>query len=348
MDAKRVLYFLDLLNRETSGHREELARLYQRALDEDDDVVRLKAVLEDSVFYREIGNALCSNGNDLLKRVYAAPAKAQALLPELRQARESIEKSAQICSGLMRSPLPFSETVSVLKKKDTIACLAALRMIASTCVYLMVLYAGLDPVRNLTWDDGVGIQEMIYAVNTKFLPTFCSVRRPNYSWVIRRKRLGGRALFGGDAYYLSYENMRSVEVLCSALHKEPIGTHAYLNIDAYETGACDVPLCWGLGNLLSVSPDKGLLFLQNGVATEVRSPRREELRQRTPAPLSCLRQLTDGALFCISPDQLVLALNQWQVGHEIEERKRTHNCLFCGKLVPGNRLVCPSHFTTEF
>lgn len=347
MDSKGVLYFLDLLNRETSGHTDEIAEIYKRALDENDDVIRLKMLLNDYTYYREIGNALYKNGERLLDKIYAMPSKALDILPQLRQAHESIDNEVRVCDELMRSPLPFPETITVLKKKDTIAYMRALKMIASTSVYLMSLYAGLDSVKNLTWDDTSGIQEMIYAVNTRFLPSLCRVRRPDYSWIIRRRRLGGRALFGGDSYYLSYENTRSVESLCAALHKEPIGTHAFLNIDAYESGECDVPFCWGIGNIVSASPDNAILFLQSDVATKVRSPQGAELKRKMPAPFECVKLLSDGAMFCITPDELLLAMNQWQVGHEIDNRKRTHNCLFCGKHVDGNRLACPSHFISK-
>ena len=347
MDSKRVLYFLSILNRETSGHSDELDQLYQRALDENDDVVRLKTLLNDYVYYNEIGKAMYKNGSNLLEKVYSFPDKSLEILPEIKQAHESIDNSVKICNELMHSPEPFLETITVLKKKDIIAYMAALKMIASTCIYLITLYAGLNTIKNLTWDDRVGIQEMIYAVNTKFLPALCSVKRPNYSWVIRKRRMGGKALFGGDCFYINYENTRSVEVLCSALHKEPIGTHAFLNIDAYESGTCDVPFCWGLGNIISVSPNNALQFLQNNVATKVRSPRMDELRRRIPTPLECIKQLTDGVLFCVTPDELLLALNLWQIGHEIEERKRTHNCLFCGKHINDDRLVCSAHFTSE-
>ena len=347
MDSKRVLYFLDLLSRETSGHSVELAQLYERALDENDDVAKLKRLLNDCDFYPEIGKSLLEHGRDILEKVYSSPSKSLEILPELKQAHESIVATVGICNELMHSPVPFTEAITVLKKKDTITYMAAVRTIASTCVYLMTLYAGLDPIRNLTWDDRVGIQEMIYAVNTKYLPALCSVKRPNYSWVISKKRMGGRALFGGDYFYLNYENTRRVEVLCSALHKEPIGTHAFLNIDAYESGICDVPFCWGLGNIVSVSPDNALQLLQKRVATKVRSPRSDELRRKVPTPVECIKQLTDGLMFCITPDELILALNQWQLGHEIEERKRTHNCLFCGKHLKDNKLVCAAHFTSE-
>lgn len=347
MDSKKVLYFLELLNRETSGHEDEIAEIYKRALDEDDNVIRLKMLLNDYTFYQEIGNALYKNGEEMLDKIYSMPTKALDILPQLKQAHESIDNEVKVCNELMRSPLPFSETITVLRKKDTISYMSALKMIASTCVYLMALYAGLEPIKNLTWDDTAGIQEMIYAVNTKFLLSLCKVKRSNYSWIIRRKKLGGRALFGGDNYYLNYENTRSVEVLCGALHKEPLGTHAFLNIDAYESGECDVPFCWGIGNIVSSSPDKSILLLQKDIATKLRSPQTIELRRKMPTPFECVKQLSDGSLFCITPDELVLAMNQWQVGHEIEERKRMHNCLFCGKYVGGNKLVCDTHFTTE-
>lgn len=347
MDSKKVLFFLDLLNRETRGHTDEIAELYKRALDENDDIIHLKMLLNDYIYYREIGSALYKNGEEMLDKIYAMPSKALEILPLLKQAHESIDNEVRVCDELMHSPLPFSETITVLKKKDTFAYMSALKMIVSTSVYLITLYAGLEPIKNLTWDDTVGIQEMIYAVNTKFLPSLCDVRRPSYSWMISRKKLGGRALFGGDGFFLNYENTRSVEVLCSALHKEPIGTHAFLNIDAYESGEYDVPLCWGIGNIVSASPDTAVTFLKNSVVTKLRSPQIYELREKMPTPLECVRTLSDGAMFCITPDELLLAMNQWQIGHEIEKRKSTHNCLFCGKHIDENKLVCSSHFTTE-
>lgn len=347
MDTRKVLFFLELLSKETTGLNKEVFQLYERALDENDDVVRLKMLLDDYTYYGEIGKALYNNGENLLDRAYSSTTHPLEILSEVRQANESIDNSVRICNELMCSPMPFSDTITVLKKKDIIAYMAALRMIASTCVYLITIYSGLDAIKNLTWNDKVGIQEMLYNVNTKFLPALCSVKRPNYSWVIRKKRMGGKALFGGGFFYLSYENARNVEIRCSAIHKEPLGTHAFLNIDAYETDSYDEPLCWGLGNIVSVSPDNALTLLQKRVATNVRSPRIDELRKRVPSPFECITKLTDGALFCVTPDELLLALNQWQIGHEIEERKRTHNCLFCGKYVAGNKLVCPSHFTSE-
>lgn len=347
MDSKQVLFFLSLLNDKTDGYADDLAEIYKRALDENDDVIRLKMLLNDYIYYRETGNALYKNGEKLLDRIYSTPSKALELLPQLKQAHESIENEVEICDALMRSPFPFSDAITVLRKKDTIAYMMALKAIASSCVYLMALYAGLEPIKHLTWDDTAGIQEMIYAINTKFLPALYRVKRPNYSWVIRKRRLGGRALFGGDNFYLRYESTRSVETLCHGLNKEPIGIHSFLNVDAYESGEDETPFCWGIGNILSVSPRDAIQLLQRDITDMVRSPRADELKRKMPTPLACIEQLADGTTFCITPDVLVLAMNRWQTGHEIEERKRTHNCLFCGKHTSGGKLVCSHHFTTE-
>ena len=348
MDTKKVLYFLNVLYHETSGREEELMRLYDRAISENDDVIRLSELLNGCEFYPEVGRAMHRNGCELINRLRSDPTRSLEILPELRQASETISNAVKICEELMCSPFPFSDTITVLKRKNISAYMAALKTIAGTCVYLLALYMGIDSVRSLTWNDGVGLREMIYAVNTKFLPALMRIQIPDQSWVIRKKHMGGRALFGGDCFYLSYESTGNVEMLCGSLHKEPISTHVFLNIDAYESGACDVPYCWGVGNLVSTGPDKALMLLSNDVVTGVRSPNLGELKRRVPSPFVCVRQLSDGALFCLTPDELLSAMNQWQTGHEIETRKATHHCLFCGKHIRGGGLVCPSHFTTEF
>lgn len=347
MNSKRVLFFLNFLNNETNGFTDELAEIYKRALDEDDDIIHLKELLNEYNFYRQIGSSLYNTGSEILDKIYSSPSNSLELIPHVKQAHESIDNEAKIARKFMLSPYPFSNSISVLKKKDVIGYINALTSIARTCVYLIVLYAGIDPIKNITWNDVAGIQEMIYAVNTVFLPTLMKVRRPNNSWVIRKRRMGGRALFGGDCFYISYENTSSVAVLCSALHKEAIGTHAYLNVKAYESGECDVPFCWGIGNIVSISPNNAMQFLQSDIATKLRSPYQDELKRQLPTPFECVRILANGNKFCISPDDLLLAMNQWEMGHEFEKRKSTHNCLFCGKHVSGNDLVCSSHFTTE-
>ena len=347
MDTKRVLHLINLLNSRTSGHEEDIAEIYTRALNENDEIARLKKLLEDYEYYSVQGNELYDDGKGIYDKLYASPDNAINLLTEVRHANESIESTIQICENLLRSPYPFNESISVLRKKDKLAYMSAYRMIASICVYLIVVYAGVAPAKNLTWNDNVGLLEMMDAVNNRFLPALNKVKKPDKSWVITRKRLGGKALFDTDGYFITYENTKQIEGLFASLHKEPMSTHSFLNYDAYETGKYDVPLCWGVGNIVSVTPENALIMLQKDTVSQLRVPTAYEYNKKMPTPVECVKQLSDGKLFCITPENLLLAMNQWQAGYDINRHRLTRNCVFCGKYLSNGGLICPGHFTME-
>lgn len=348
MDSRRVLYFIDLLDKETDGHKEEIATMYQKALDENDDVIVLKNLIENYRYYSEIGRALLKEGKMLKQNIYMNPSNALRILPQIKQLCEKIQNQGESSEKLLDSPNIFLDTVTVLKDVDTDVYRSVLNKIASSCVYLIALYSGMQFTKNLSWNDMSGIQEMIYAVNTKFLPTLCKVDRPVWSWVIRRGHLGGKALFGGDGFFLTYESPEKVKDMTRTLRCQTIGSHSFLNIGALQSGLRDVPYCWGYGNILPVTPANAISLLQGNVVTKLRVPQGGELQKELPNPIECLRQLTNGAVYCIAPEDLVCAMNQWQIGHEIENRTKSNCCLFCGQYLGDGRLVCSSHFTTEF
>ncbi len=347
MDTRRVLYLLDILNRETQGQTERLAELYRIAIEDNDDVIELKKLISDCVFFSGTGTGMLEQSRELIDSLYANPTKALELISDLRRARETIEQELKNCTGLMKRSLPFSDILTVLRKGDVENYRASLTLTAAAATYLIAVYDGPAALRELSWNDSAGLPEMLNAINTRFLPALFRVRHPSYSWVIRKKHMGGKALLGGDCFYLSYESTVSVENLCRLYKKEPMGRHAYLNISAYEKDENDVPYCWGVGNIMRFSIDNALRLLRDSVAVQLRSPRYAELNSKMPVPIECARILSDGKPFCITPDELVLAMNRWYVGHEIEERKRHRICLICGNHVENGRLACPSHFSRE-
>lgn len=347
MDSRKVLFFLDLMRTE-SANKKGLAKHYENAVKADDSVIMLTAFFNNYTFFQGIGSSIYDRGRELLDELYQNPTEALISLQKIKQVNETIQNEVSLCLDRLQSPYVFTEPITILRKRDRIAYLEAYRQVAATCVYMVALYDGLLAAKKLTWADTDGIQESVYAVNTKFLPALQRVKKPSYSWVIRKRRLGGDALFEGEAFFISYMVTYRVETLCSVLNKEPMGTHAFLNIRAYEADELDVPYCWGTGNLLSFSPKDALNLLHKDVVTTLRSPSRAELRKAIPTPMECIRVLSDNQDFCVSPDELTNAMNQWIMGHEIERRKATHNCVFCGKSVPADRYVCKSHFSTEF
>jgi len=347
MDTKKVIFFLDILRNNTTGYSDELANLYKKALDENDSVENLKILLEEVSYYGGLGESFYTEGKNLINKLYASPSDALDVLPDIEQCTERINSQIKLSQSVLKSIYPSTENITVIKNKDIITYFEAYKMIANVCVYLFCLYEGIDTGKYLQWNDNGGIRDMANLVNKTYLPLLLSIKRPNESWVIRRRKLGGKALFGGDAFYISYENTKKVNDLCNLLHKEPMGTHAFLNIDAYESQQNDVPFCWGIGNLISFSPADSLLYLQKDIVKTVKAPTKDLFTKKMPTPIKCLEKVSEGKPFCISPEELTKLLNQWVIGKEIEDRKSTHNCLFCNRYVKGNKLICDSHFDSE-
>lgn len=343
MDSNKVLAFLELLSKETEGHSEDLSVLYKKALDSDDSVVRLRAILSDYSFADGEDNLLFIRGKEALAKLYDAPTKALENLTEVEQTAVFIEEECNYYRSILRSPDRFVERIAVIKSKDIIGYLSAYRMIANTCVYLSVLYGGMSVLNNAFWEDGYGLPEMTNAVNMRFLPLLSTIRKPMY-WIIEKHHLSDDSLFQREVFDLQFVDIQVIEKRCSSLRKEQMGTHSFLNVDAYENSLFDVPYCWGIGNILSVLPNNAVQLLRENVITNLRCPTLTEISGILPTPIECVKKLSDEKHFCISPMELSVMLNRWVVGNKLHLMKINRKCLLCGKPLSENRTVCSSHF----
>lgn len=344
MDSRRVLYFLNFLNDHTTGHGEELSKLYTQALDENDDVSRMKFLYENCSFYGELGRTTSKNVEKLLKAVYSDVDKALEIISEIKIENEVILHEIERCDELMHSPYPFRDSVTVLRKKAVPGYIGALDSIASACIYLLIVYKGIESLASYSWDDSAGLREKLYTVNNRLLPAILELKRPGYYWVIKRKNLGGKALFGGSGYFLSYESAKQAKFMTKGYKTEPVGAHAYLNVNAFDEEANNVPLCWGTGYITSLTPANAIQAIGKHLVTDLKTPTKEHLAYKMPAPAVLMRTLSGRNHYCITADELVKAMNQWQTGHEIEVRRATGRCLFCGNVVKRGNLICPKHF----
>ena len=81
MRTNKVLFFLDFLTNQTQGCEEMLTDLYNRALDDNDEVQALRKLLNDCIFYGEIGNSLRMEGSNILQEVYSNPMDSPGAYP---------------------------------------------------------------------------------------------------------------------------------------------------------------------------------------------------------------------------------------------------------------------------
>ena len=355
MNSSRLLYFFDLLNKETSGYTVEIANLIEKALDEDDDLNLLRDYRDNYSFEHEMGKSLYDEAASYYKQIYDNPALAISLKQQVRHVNERIGKDIARCKQVMANPWPTDEDLTVISNRDRASYLEALERIAATCIYLIAIYEGMDSLKGLkdhwSYNVNAGVQERQFNVNHYFLPALCNMKRPEYAWIIRKSSMGGKAFFTGDYFTLSYEPISDVEQKCNIYTKrEPIGSMAYLNYEAYEDGMNEIPYCWGYGNIVSFTPANAIKMLSTNAVTKLRAPEISEYGEaKFPTPIGCVKKLAGGTgnEFCITPDDLVNAMNQWISGHEYIRRKSEKRCVVCGRLLIKENLICTNHFSWE-
>ena len=347
-NTKKILYLLETIRKNTKGYSSEINQLYSQTIRNNQSVRELYNNVNNTyALYKGIGQSIADESKKLLRDLELKPDEVLSTIKKIEQKNETIRHQAEVCERLLRLSNSTLESITVIKKDKIESYDAALRQIAATCVYLIVLYNGIKGTRNLTWSDEDGIQEHIYNINTKFLPAIEQMSLPSYSWIIEKKRLGGRALIGEECFVLYYKPTEEVFKDCSSLIKEPIGTHSYLNVTAYENNEINVPYCWGTGNIISLSPDRGLEILSNGIVEKPRSPFQHEYKRKILAPLPLLKLLFNGKDYCASPETLVSIMNQWETGFSVSKRIQEKRCLFCGRYLNVSSFVCNYHFTSE-
>lgn len=344
MDAKKIIYLLGLIHSETGRNGAELASLYQRALDEDDDIIELKSLKDDYSYFNQGGDLLYQSARGVLDEIYSNPHRALDYFPKLRQCTRNIFNNVMEDRDSLLGPRPLIGSIKVIKKSEIEIHKRVLEDIASTCVYLLLLYKGWDSVKNLNWIDEAGIHERLHAVNLVFLPALSKISKVEECWVIRKQKVKSPNFFGGDFFYIEYKEKRMMLEFFRSTKYQYIGSYSYINLYPDSSGD-DQPYCWGIGNLLSFNPLQALSTFRNSMVTKLRTPTSEELSRPLPSTNKCLRVLTDGNNYCIGPEDLLRAMNQWQVAHETNARINSKRCLFCGGALDGNRVICSKHIS---
>ncbi len=252
MDTKKILYLVELLREETEGMDRELDLIYSRALAEHEEVKNLEFYLNNYSFFGSTGSSIYKKSSSLLDEVYRSGEDLLENLKRIKQISQLIYREGELCEELLLEPLPFKDDFTVIEKKMIQHYIKAMEEIASTIVYLLVLYNGLDALSGLYFSEINSLTESIYLINKIFLPKIKTIKRPDYAWLITKRDFHSDILFDGEGFCLEHLSVNSIEYFNRNYRTEQISTHIYLNVDAFEKEEKNIPYCWGVGNILSV------------------------------------------------------------------------------------------------
>lgn len=343
MDTRSVLCFLNLLNQETSDVKDEIATLYEKALDENDDVIQLKKYMNEYLVGAE-GKLLLSEGRDALDQLYSDPVSALCHLDRVRHVWRTYEYETNLGrEGIILNPLPTDEKLSVLEKAEVKTIEELYQAIVRSGTYLLTVYEGIESVRQLGDLQKQGdIFDLVHRANMILLPLLqnCSNRAPN--WLIHRSK---DEMFGDSYFELEWVSQKKIETLRqTTIGVQRMNGLSFFDPDALFRTGSDKPVCWGTGNLVSFSPKEVFDRIRSPLLTQLRVPNENELSRVMPPPQKMLKYLSDNKEYVIRPCELLLALNRWNTGHSIMVNKMTHTCLVCGRKIETENLTCGNHF----
>ncbi len=342
MNSKKAIYFIKMIKDATNGHEKDLHNLLINIINESDSVIELKHNLENCIFLKEAGKELLNKGKFLYEQILKTPKNALALIDEIDMYNATIKREILVYDNLMRSYNPFNYTLKVTKKSNRLPYLLALKQIASTCVYMLLVYGGENNIKNLNWVENDGIIESANSVNTKFLPLLAKLEKPTSCWVITKNYIGANSVFSEYVYNIKFMDVNYINKLCNILNPVQLTPHIFYNNNSIKSN--QVPYCWGIGNITSATPTNAISLLNSEIVTSQRNITNEDLLYSMPDPIKCLSILTDNKPFCVSAFSLLNALNEWQTSLSIVKRKKNKICLLCGKKLTGSKPICSYHF----
>ena len=344
MNTDSLLFLIELLKSNTVGEEKKLSELYKRAINDNDEYIKLKYSLDNNLFFGVTGRNLLNDGNTYLKKINDSPDNIMELVDEIRQFNELIESDIVKGKTKIEYPGGFFEDVSIVEKTKIEAYDLFFTQLASAITYFVAVEEGFEGLNSLFWQDDKSLLDKIHSINNTFLPKLMNTTNNMQPWVIYKTINDKIIKFCPYEYhtkYISSDNFRDLINRNDYIEYAPL---KYYNERLFQDDVVDVPIYCGIGNFVSTSPLESLSLLQSGVVTTPRNPNETMTKVKAPLLGELMKLISYRAASIFTPQNITSVLNQWDNSYYIQLNKKNHKCLLCGELV-DNGLVCGTHFS---
>lgn len=343
MDSRRVLYLINMLKDGSSDRLGQLAALYNRALDEDDDYQKLKRILDSYSFMGTAGGSILDRGNDLIRRMAENPENIIQTLKETQQLIELINSEIAQNEKLLDYPGTFVTDINIVPKSDLDANNQFLTCIAAVCTYIIAVMIGYKGLDGLNWSDNYNFTEKLNRVNTSFIPALLKLEYNKPAWMIYRRPPRTSYLFSPYEYVLRYISTDEYKKWVLADEYREMSPFLYGSPRRAASLDLGIPIYLGIGNIVSTKPLESLKLLATGVGAKFLNPNEDLLWKRAPFLPEVLSAMACGAPCIVSPIKFTGLLNQWDAGCAMLYNRQNHKCLICGEKLIGREQVCEFH-----
>lgn len=343
MEYKKTIYLLSLLY---SGAAEEkrpgIGELFKQAVMSTEEFQRLKKLLQTVTFLGQDGISRHREGEqaswDLVTEIEHAGENIRRIQLLIRQIEVELDKSRELLS----SPRYFDDDITAVWSEQLSQYNRFYRELANCICYYMISQFGVKSVRNLTFNRGAGFQDLMKLVNQQYAnELLMSAQTPKpQTWTITATAFGGNNLIAYEGYRIEY----SEKPLSSMLQMAGAGSYIRLAPYLFAAASPAQPSPFmGIGNIVGVGPGMGLSLLEAEIVTSLPG---EALGSGPLEYRNLLGIIRDGVhtdCYCISPEDLVGAMNRKCLSEAVESRRGNSQCIFCGQQAPPGRIACRDH-----
>lgn len=343
MEYKRTMYLLSLLHSATEGSKKErIGELFKQAVTSTNEYQRLKKLLQSVSFLGIDGADKHNESEETLQKTIADITNPTDNIKHLDLLIQQIENELKKADDLLSSASFFDDDFIAVKSESVDLYNRFYRTLANCICYYLISQFGVKAIRNLTFNNKAGFQDVVRLVNQQYgneLFMSYQTKKP-LTWKITKTSFSEDNFISYEGYKLEYTETP----LSSLLQKTQVDEYYRLSpyVFAATSPAVQTPFA-GIGNIIGIDAVNGLALLDSEIVTSL--PVSAFATEFEPNDLlGAIKRSLNTDSYCISPEDLVAALNRQRLSDTVAKRRRENKCIFCGKST-FTRVACKEHFT---
>ena len=341
----RSMYLLSLLYSSADDSRKQkLGKLFQEIVIKTSEYQQLSKYLQTVKFFGIDGRSKYDESQDTIRSAVSDIQNAAEHIQHIGLLARQIGNELTRSDALLSSARFFDEDFIAVKAEDVDVYNRFFKTLANAICYYLISQFGVKAIRNLTFNHRAGFQDVIRLVNQQYaneLAMSASTMKPS-AWAIGFESYYGDNLAGYCGYRITYSQQLDSDFL------KLVQAGAYIRVSPYlyvaASSAVEAPLI-GFGNLVGVEAMNVLPLLEASITTSLPEDIFGERDIEFADILGEIARSLQSKCYCVTPEDLVAALNRWSLVKTVNKRRQSKKCIFCGKDLGDGRVACASHFS---
>lgn len=343
MEYRKTMYLLSLLYAGANDtNRKRIGDLFKEAVIRTEEYDELKKLLQTVTFLGKEGIEKQHESELAIEKALTEISNASVNIKQMELCEQQIKNEITKSETLLVSPRFFDEDLVAVKSEKIDIYNKFYKMMANSICYYLVSQFGVKNIRNLTFNYRAGFQEIVKLLNQQYsneLAMSIDAQKP-LSWSISKTYYGEDNLIEYEGFKIIYSHLNYSQLQMKVNEGEYFQASPNLFI---ATSSAVGALFTGIGNIVGVEIGHAISLLDAEIVSKLPISAFENRDINFSDILNEIKKTINTDCYCISPEDLVAALNRWSLNKTVTNRKKNGACIACGKPITSGRIACDIH-----